>query len=128
MTKKKILIADDSRTALFMEQTILQKGPYVVSTAANGEEAVLKARAERPDLILMDVVMPKKTGFEACRELKDDPEMRHIPIILATTRGEQEHVEAGWKAGCNDYVTKPVNGPDLLEKVRDLLDDGGAQA
>jgi DNA-binding response OmpR family regulator len=121
MTKKKILVVDDSQTALFLERMILQKGPYDLLTARDGEEAVLRALADRPDLIVMDVVMPRKTGVEACRELKGRAETRAIPIILATTRGDPESVEAGWAAGCNDYVTKPVNGPELLAKVRGLI-------
>jgi CheY-like chemotaxis protein len=118
MSKKKILVVDDSRTALFMVTTILKKGPYDIVTASDGDEAVERAAAERPDLILMDVVMPRMTGFEACRELKRRPETRAIPVILVTTRGEGENVEAGFESGCNDYVTKPVNSLELMTKVR----------
>lgn len=121
MQRKKILVVDDSKTCLFMESTLLRKGPYDLLTAADGEEAVRKAVSEHPDLILMDVVMPRMTGFEACRELKSRPETRDIPIILVTTRGEGENVETGYEAGCTDYVTKPVDGVELLAKVRDCV-------
>ena len=121
MPRKKILVVDDSKTCIFMESTILRKGPYDLVTAADGEEAVRKAITERPDLILMDVVMPKKTGFEACRELRGREDTRDIPIILVTTRGEGENVEAGWESGCTDYVTKPVDGVELLAKVRSCV-------
>ena len=121
MDKKKILVVDDSRTALFMVTTILRKERYELVTASDGEQALEMAASERPDLILMDVIMPRKTGFEACRELKRREDTRAIPVILVTTRGEGENVEAGFQSGCNDYVTKPVNAQELLAKVRDHL-------
>lgn len=121
MTKKKILVVDDSRTALFMVTTILRKERYELVTACDGEQALEMAAAERPDLILMDVIMPRKTGFEACRELKRREDTKGIPVILVTTRGEGENVEAGFQSGCNDYVTKPINAQELLTKVRDHM-------
>ena len=121
MSKKKILVVDDSRTALFMVTTILRKERYELVTASDGEEALEVAAAERPDLILMDVIMPRKTGFEACRELKRREDTKSIPVILVTTRGEGENVEAGFQSGCNDYVTKPINAQELLTKVRDHM-------
>ncbi len=121
MERKKILIVDDSKTTLFLEAMILKNGPYELLTASNGLEAVEKAVACRPDLILMDVVMPKMTGFEACREIRQRDEAQGIPIILVTTRGEAENVEHGFENGCSDYITKPINGLELLSKVRDHL-------
>ncbi len=121
MSKKKILVVDDSRTALFMVTTILRKERYELVTAHDGEQALEMAETERPDLILMDVVMPRKTGFEACRELKRREDTKSIPVILVTTRGEGENVEAGFESGCNDYVTKPINAQELLTKVRDHM-------
>jgi DNA-binding response OmpR family regulator len=121
MSKKKILVVDDSKTALFMVTTILKREPYDLVTAHDGQQAVETAVAERPDLILMDVVMPRKTGFEACRELKGREDTKSIPVILVTTRGEGENVEIGFESGCNDYVTKPVNAQELLAKVRDHI-------
>jgi len=119
--KKKILVVDDSKTALFMVLTILRKERYELVTAGDGQQALEVAGAERPDLILMDVVMPNKTGFEACRELKQREDTKGIPVILVTTRGEGENVEAGFESGCNDYVTKPINALELLTKVRDHI-------
>ena len=121
MTKKKILVVDDSRTALFMVTTILRKERYELVTASDGEQALEVASAEHPDLILMDVIMPRKTGFEACRELKRREDTKGIPVILVTTRGEGENVEAGFQSGCNDYVTKPINALELITKVRDHM-------
>jgi len=121
MDKKKILVVDDSKTALFMVTTILRRAPYKVVTASDGQEALEVAARERPDLILMDVIMPRMTGFEACREMRRREDTRNIPVILVTTRGEAENVESGFDSGCSDYVTKPINGQELLAKVRDHI-------
>ncbi len=121
MARKKILLVDDSKTALFMETMILKKSPYDIVLANDGSEGVAKALSERPDLILMDVVMPKMTGFEALRELRQRDATKDIPVIMVTTRGEGENVEAGFESGCNDYLTKPIDGIALLAKVRDHL-------
>jgi CheY-like chemotaxis protein len=119
--KKKILLVDDSRTSLFMERMILRQGPYDLVIANDGIEGLEQAKAEFPDLILMDVVMPRMTGFEALRALRSEPSTRHIPVILVTTRGESENVEEGWEAGCSDYINKPINPEELLAKVRSCL-------
>ena len=119
--KKKILVVDDSKTAMHIVTTILKKAPYELVTAHDGQQAIEMAVAEHPDLILMDVVMPRKTGFEACRELKHRDDTKSIPVILVTTRGEEQNVETGFESGCNDYVTKPVNAQELLAKVRDYI-------
>lgn len=119
--RKKILIVDDSNTILMMERLILNKGPYVTVAATNGEEAVRKAQAENPDLILLDVVMPKMDGFEACRRIRRQSATSNIPIIMVTTRGEEQNIESGYQAGCTDYVTKPIDGAELLSKLRSYL-------
>ena len=121
MPRKKILLADDSTTALMMEQAILAKGAYDVVVARDGRAAVQLAVDEAPDLIILDVVMPRMDGFEACRELRRLDATRTTPIIMVTTRGEPQNIETGYEAGCSDYVTKPINGPELVSKVRDLL-------
>jgi CheY-like chemotaxis protein len=119
--KKKILLVDDSRTSLFMERMILRQGPYDLFTAEDGAEAVEQALAQKPDLILMDVIMPRMTGFEALRALRKSPTTRSTPVILVTTRGEPANVEEGWEAGCSDYLTKPIDPEELLAKVRGCL-------
>ncbi|HVI92473.1 MAG TPA: response regulator [Anaeromyxobacter sp.] len=121
MVRKKILLVDDSSTVLLMERMILSKSQYDVVTAKDGVEGVEKAVAEKPDLILMDVVMPRMDGFEACRKLREQDDTKAIPVIMVTTRGELASVETGYAAGCNEYVTKPINGLELLAKVRSCL-------
>jgi CheY-like chemotaxis protein len=118
---KKILLVDDSNTVLMMERMILSQGRYELSTARNGKEAIVRARAARPDLILMDVVMPELDGFGALAALREDEATRAIPIIMVTTRSEASSMETGFARGCNDYVTKPVSSAELLAKVRHLL-------
>jgi DNA-binding response OmpR family regulator len=123
MARKKILIVDDSGTARMIEQMALSRSSYDVVQAKDGIEAVPVARRERPDLILMDVMMPKMDGYAACRAVRADAETKHIPIIMVTTRGESFNVETGFSSGCNDYVTKPVDTVELLAKVRSLIGD-----
>ena len=121
MSRKKILLVDDSSTILMIEKMILAKEPYTLVTAGNGAQAVAKAADEKPDLILMDVVMPTMDGFTACRELRQHDATRSIPVIMVTTRGEAGNVENGFANGCSDYVTKPINGSELIAKIRNLL-------
>ncbi len=121
MQRKKILCVDDSATILMMERMILSKGPYDLVTATDGEEAVSKALAERPDLILMDIVMPRMNGFDACRRIRQEEATRDTPVIMVTTRGEVQNMENGFESGCNDYVTKPINAAELLTKLRNYL-------
>ncbi len=122
MMRKKLLLVDDSTTALLMEQMILKNQPHFeLIVAHDGQEAVEKTLSERPDLIVMDVVMPRMTGIEACKQIRQLEDTRHIPIILVTTRGEPENVEIGYASGCSDYVTKPINAVELTTKIEDLL-------
>jgi CheY-like chemotaxis protein len=119
--RKKVLLADDSATILMMEKMILAREPYDLVTAKDGREAFEKAFSEKPDLILLDVVMPHLTGFEVLKKLREDDATRETPVIMVTTRGEAENVEAAYTGGCNDYVTKPIDSAELLSKVRNYL-------
>jgi CheY-like chemotaxis protein len=123
----KILLVDDSSTTLLMEEMLFKKyTKYEILTARDGAEAVQKALTEKPNLILMDVVMPKMDGFEACRTMRKKDQLRDVPIILVTSRGEPYNVETGFESGCNDYLTKPINGRELLEMVNGYLAPQGA--
>jgi CheY-like chemotaxis protein len=118
---KKILIVDDSSTLLMVERTLLHQGSYSVTAARDGAEALWLVQTERPDLILMDIVMPRVDGYEACRRLRGAPETRNIPIIMVTTRGEPESIDLAFGVGASDYITKPFTGPELLAKVKRQL-------
>ncbi|MFZ0964497.1 MAG: response regulator [Terriglobia bacterium] len=122
MKRRKVLLVDDSTTALLMEHMILKnRGDFDLINARDGVEAVDKATAEMPDLIVMDIVMPRMGGIEAMKQIRLNEATRHIPIILVTTRGEPETIETGYASGCNEYVTKPINGIELLTKIEDLI-------
>lgn len=125
---KKILLVDDSSTTLLMEEMLFREHTdYGLVLARDGEEAVQKAITEQPNLILMDVIMPKMNGFEACREMRRHAALNRVPIIMVTSRGESCNVEQGFESGCNDYVTKPINGAELIEMVNGYLTSEGQQ-
>jgi DNA-binding response OmpR family regulator len=116
--KKKILVVDDSLTALLSQQLTLGEETYDIVIARNGKEAIAKAVAERPDLILMDVVMPAMDGFQACRWLRAFDATKAVPIIMMTTRSDQTSIKVGFANGCTDYLIKPFDSDTLLKKVR----------
>lgn len=116
-----ILIVDDSPTEIHVLTTILEKAGHQVLTAPNGEEGVATARAEKPDLVLMDVVMPGMNGFQATRTLSKDAETSAIPIIIVTTKDQETDRVWGLRQGAKDYVTKPVNETELLDKMKALI-------
>ncbi len=120
MAQAKILLVDDSKTTLFMEEMIL-KADYDLVRASDGEEALVVAAAENPDLVLLDVVMPKMNGFEVCRRLRAAEGTKETPIIMVTTRGEAENMEKGYANGCSDYIAKPFKSLELLTKVKNYL-------
>jgi twitching motility two-component system response regulator PilH len=120
MPVKKILVVDDSPTdRQFMLETLAKKG-YQVVTAENGEDAIVKAKAELPDLILMDVVMPGLNGYQATRTITRDDATKHIPVIMCTSKGADTDKIWGMRQGANDYLVKPVDAGQLLAKIQQL--------
>src|SRR6476469_3925438 len=103
--RKKILLVDDSNTVLLMHRMLL-KDDYELLTANDGRSAVELAAREQPDLIFMDLVMPKMSGIDACKALRAQAETASIPVIMVTTRGEAQNIEASYAAGCNEYIIK----------------------
>ncbi len=120
MPIKKILIVDDSPTERHVLNDLLTKSGYEVVASDNGEDAILKARLLKPDLILMDVVMPGLNGFQATRAISRDPETRTIPVILCTSKNQETDKIWGMRQGARDYVIKPVNREELLAKIQAL--------
>jgi twitching motility two-component system response regulator PilH len=116
-----VLIVDDSPTELHVLSGYLQKHGFKTDTAADGREGIDKARALRPDLVLMDVVMPGMNGFQATRELGRDPDTASIPVIMVTTKGLETDKIWGMRQGAVDYLVKPVTEAQLVEKVRGAL-------
>jgi twitching motility two-component system response regulator PilH len=117
MSIKKILIVDDSPTERHVLNDMLTKAGYEVVASDNGEDAIQKAKSVRPDLILMDVVMPGLNGFQATRALSLDPDRRTIPIILCKKTCQESFMILGMRLGARDYVVKPVNRDELLAKI-----------
>ncbi|MGE5554534.1 MAG: diguanylate cyclase [Betaproteobacteria bacterium] len=119
--KPRILLADDSPTILKVVGSVLEQAGYEVTTASTGVEAAEKAYAERPDLILLDVTMPRMNGYQVCRLLKNDPALRHIPVVILTSRDQPRDRFWGYQTGADEYVTKGFDQGRLLEVVQELL-------
>ena len=120
MAIRKILIVDDSPTERHVLNDMLTKSGYEVVASDNGEDAILKAKLLKPDLILMDVVMPGLNGFQATRAISRDPDTRTIPIILCTSKSQETDKIWGLRQGAKDYVVKPVDRDVLLAKIASL--------
>ena len=114
----RILIVDDSITHIHVLKTLLIKEGYEVEVAQSGEEAIRVAKNHKPDLILMDVVMPGINGFQATRELTRTPETSHIPVIIVTTKDQQTDKVWASRQGAKDFIVKPINKNMLLASVR----------
>jgi len=117
MAIRKILIVDDSPTERHVLNDMLTKAGYEVVASDNGEDAIQKAKSVRPDLILMDVVMPGLNGFQATRAISRDPDTRAIPIILCTSKSQETDKIWGMRQGARDYIVKPVRREELLAKI-----------
>jgi CheY-like chemotaxis protein len=118
----KILIAEDERDIRELVNFSLQFGGFTVVQAANGAEAVEQAQNELPDLILMDVRMPKMTGYEACRQMKSMPELRDIPVVFLSAKGQESEIQTGLEAGAEEYILKPFAPDELVKQVQAVLD------
>ncbi len=128
--KHRILIVDDNRSLVLASERVLQKEGFDVLTAFDGLEGLEKARAEKPDLIILDIVMPEMDGYEVCRQLKSDPDTARIPVIILSVKGETDESKAApviglkevYKAydhGAYNFLTKPVTANELLNAVKD---------
>ncbi len=117
----KILIIDDSPTELHVLAKILQQAGHQALTAADGEAGIAAAKAQGPDAILMDVVMPGINGFQATRKLTRDPKTQHIPVLMVTTKDQDTDKEWGMRQGAKGYLVKPVDSRELLQKLNELL-------
>lgn len=117
----RILIVDDSPTEMHVIKTMLEKHGYETLQAVNGEEGIVRAKEESPDLILMDIVMPGMNGFQATRKLSKDPVTAAIPIIIVSTKGQETDRVWAMRQGAKDYMTKPVSEPELLDKIKSAL-------
>jgi len=119
--KKRILVVDDEVAIVRMLKDRLESAGFEVLTAYDGAQAVEVARQERPDLIIMDVTMPRMDGLTAAKQLRSDPTTAHIPIVMLTARGQESDEQAGYAAGAVRYFTKPFSPRQLVQELRSLL-------
>lgn len=117
----RVLIVDDSPTETFRMTEILKKSGHTVLTASGGEEGVFLAKKEKPDLILMDVVMPGMNGFQATRQISKSPETNNIPIIIVTTKNQETDKLWGRRQGASSYLTKPIDEKSLVKAINEAL-------
>jgi two-component system, OmpR family, alkaline phosphatase synthesis response regulator PhoP len=123
-----ILIADDEPNILVSLEYLMKREGYTVHLARDGEEALEVLRRERPRLILLDVMMPKKTGFEVCQEIRHDEAVKDTLILMLTAKGRETDIVKGLALGANAYMTKPFSTRELVDKVHALLESGPCRA
>ena len=121
----KILIAEDERDIRDLVAFTLRFAGHEVATAANGAEAVEMAPKENPDLILMDVRMPRMTGYEACKVMKSDPKLKDIPIVFLSAKGQESEIQTGLEVGAEEYLLKPFAPDQLTDRVKSILSKFG---
>ena len=121
VSQSNILVVDDNLQNLELLVAYLDSLDCKVCTATDGVDAIQKVRDENPDLILLDIMMPRMSGFEVCRKLKTDPQTRDIPVIMVTALNELSDIERAVESGTDDFITKPVNRLELTTRVRSLL-------
>ncbi len=119
----RVLIVDDSPTEMHILSTLMEKLGHTVITANNGEEGVVTAKAQQPDLVLMDVVMPGINGFQATRQLHRDDSTKNIPVIIVSTKDQATDKMWGQRQGAKGYVTKPVEEQELIDTIADIFQD-----
>jgi CheY-like chemotaxis protein len=124
----KILVVDDEPALLRLMEFVLAKQGYTMLTATNGEEALQQAREQRPDLIVLDIMMPKLDGYQVAETLRADAELGRIPIIMLSAKAQEEDIERGVAAGVDRYVTKPFSPEQLVELASTYLGQGGGPA
>ncbi len=120
MSRRHVLIIDDDPLIIDVLSTILDLEDLRVTVANDGESGLAAVASERPDVVVCDVMMPRLTGLEVCRRIKDDPSLARIPVILLTARDRSEDRAAGLAAGCDDYLTKPFSPLDLIDRIGGL--------
>ena len=119
---KSILIADDEPSSVISVEFLLKREGYEISVARDGEEALESIRAKRPDLVILDVMMPKRNGFEVCEALRADPDLTGVRILMLTAKGRDAEMSKGLALGADAYIAKPFSTRDLVTRVNSLLE------
>ena len=123
---KKILIADDEPNIVTSLEYLMQKSGYEVKIARNGDEALALVASFQPDVVLLDVMMPRKSGYEVCQQIREHPDWQRIKIVMLSAKGREAEVNKGLSLGADTYVTKPFSNQELIDKIDALL-GGGAK-
>jgi two-component system, OmpR family, alkaline phosphatase synthesis response regulator PhoP len=123
MSHKTILVVDDEPNILLSLEFLMKQAKYSVRTARDGEEALKSVEASPPDLMLLDVNMPKRTGYQVCETIRANPDWKSIRIIMLTAKGRDIEREKGLALGADDYITKPFATQEVVEKVKELLSE-----
>lgn len=121
MLGKKILVVDDEPNIVRSLTFVLDKGGYDVSIAGDGVEAMSMIRESKPNILILDVMMPNKSGYDVCSEIKSDPELRDIHVVMLTAKGQVGDREAVLSQGADEYISKPFSPIDILARVKELL-------
>ena len=123
---KKVLIADDEPNIVTSLEFLMSKSGYEVQVARNGEEALALVESFRPDLVLLDVMMPQRSGYEVCQRMRAREDWRHIKIVMLSAKGREAEVSKGLSLGADAYVTKPFSNRELIAQVAALIGENGA--
>jgi len=116
-----VLVVDDEPNIVLSLEFLMEQAGHEVRIARNGEQALAAIRADKPDLILLDIMMPEPDGFSVCKSVRGDPALKDIPIIMLTAKGREAEREQGLAAGATDFITKPFSNRDVVERVGALL-------
>ena len=122
MSTSRVLIVDDEPHIVLSLEFLLERAGYETAAAADGEEALAMVRRLRPDVVLLDIMMPNRNGYEVCQAIKTDPDLRTTPVIMLSAKGQEVEVLKGLELGASSYVTKPFGNAEILEAIRAVIE------
>jgi len=121
MKRNRILVVEDEESLLKLESILLSSKGYSVTGVMDGRSALEEVKANKPDLVILDLMLPEIDGFEVCRQIKEDPDVRHIPVLILTAKKNVQDMARGQQVGCDAYITKPFKSAKVLDMVHELL-------
>ena len=121
MKRNRILVVEDEESLLKLESILLSSKGYSVTGVMDGRSALEEVKANKPDLVILDIMLPEIDGFEVCRQIKEDPDIRHIPVLILTAKKNNQDMARGQQVGCDAYITKPFKSARVLDMVHELL-------
>lgn len=122
MGKPRVVIVEDEPNIVLSLEILLERAGYETATAADGEESLALIRRLHPDVVLLDIMLPKRNGYEVCQALKADPDLRRIPVIMLTAKGQEVEILKGLELGASAYIAKPFGNAEILEAIRAALE------